>query len=148
MPAARLGLCGSTSRSTIVNIDHVGYFVPDLNEAGSTLEKLGFTLTPFSSHLHRPQPDSQPVPAGSGNRCAMLRRGYLEFLTPIGDTNIAVELRHAIQRYTGAHLIAFGTADPQADYARIVRMGLAPLDPIALSAKSTRLPAMPSLVLL
>ena len=115
-----------------MSIDHVGYFVPDLNEAGSALEKLGFTLTPFSSHLHRPQPDGQPVPAGSGNRCAMLRRGYLEFLTPIGDTNIAGELRHAIQRYTGAHLIAFGSADPQADYARIVRMGLAPLDPIAL----------------
>jgi Glyoxalase-like domain len=113
-------------------LDHVGHFVPDLDEAGSALEKLGFTLTPFSLHLHRSQPDSQPTTAGSGNRCAMLRRGYLEFLTPIGDTNIAGELRHAIQRYTGAHLIAFGTADPQRDHARLVRMGLAPLDPIAL----------------
>jgi glyoxalase-like protein len=114
-----------------VNLDHVGNFVPDIDEAGRALEKLGFTLTPFSSHIHRAQPDSEPT-TGSGNRCAMFRRGYLEFLTPIGNTNIADEIRDAIERYIGAHLIAFGTVDPQQDHARLVRMGLAPLDPIAL----------------
>jgi catechol 2,3-dioxygenase-like lactoylglutathione lyase family enzyme len=114
-----------------MNLDHVGHFVPDIDEAGRALENLGFTLTPFSLHLHRSQPDGEPT-TGSGNRCAMFRRGYLEFLTPIGDSIIAGEIRHAIERYTGAHLIAFGTANPQQDHGRLVRIGLDPLDPIAL----------------
>jgi hypothetical protein len=118
--------------SKAMNLDHVGHFVPDIDEAGSALEKLGFTVTPFCLHLHQSQADGKPTSAGSGNRCVMLRRGYLEFLTPIGDTDVARELRHAIERYIGAHLIAFGAVDPQQDYARLVRMGLAPLDPIAL----------------
>jgi hypothetical protein len=117
-------------------LDHVGHFVPDIDEAGRALENLGFTLTPFSLHLHRSHPDSEPT-TGSGNRCVMFRRGYLEFLTPVGDSIMAGELRHAIQGYTGAHLIAFGTADPQRDHARLVRMGLAPLDPIALQREIT-----------
>jgi hypothetical protein len=62
----------------------------------------------------------------------MLQRGYLEFLTPTGDTQIAHQLRSAIQRYVGVHLIAFGTAAPAADHARLAKAGFAPLDPVAL----------------
>src|SRR5947209_14933823 len=29
------------------------------------------------------QKDGQPVPAGTGNRCAMLRQGYVEILTAV-----------------------------------------------------------------
>jgi hypothetical protein len=62
----------------------------------------------------------------------MLQRGYLEFLCPTGDTPIANQIRTAIQRYVGVHLIAFGTADPIADHARLNKAGFGPLDPVAL----------------
>jgi hypothetical protein len=113
-------------------LDHVAHFVPHVDAASEALEKLGFTLTPFSEQSHRAAPGGPLVPAGSGNRCVMLREGYLEFLTPTGDTPIADQLRTAIKRYTGVHLVAFGSAAPDADHARLVRAGFGPLPPVAL----------------
>ena len=113
-------------------LDHVAHFVPHVDAASEALEKLGFTLTPFSEQSHRAEPGGPLVPAGSGNRCVMLREGYLEFLTPTGDTPIADQLRTAIKRYTGVHLVAFGSAAPDADHARLVRAGFGPLPPVAL----------------
>ena len=72
------------------------------------------------------------MPAGAGNRCVMLEHGYLEFLTPMGDTPIASQLRTAIKRYTGPHLIALGTSAPESDHARLTKEGFAPLDLVAL----------------
>lgn len=115
-----------------LNIDHVAHFVPQIDAAGTALQNAGFTLTPFSAQSHRLQPDGPLLPAGSGNRCVMLREGYLEFLTPTADTPIAQQLRAAIARYTGVHLIALGTADAQADHARLTDNGFAPLPPVAL----------------
>jgi len=103
-----------------------------VDAASAALEKLGFTLTPFSAQSHRMEPGGPLVPAGTGNRCMMLQHGYLEFLTPTGDTQIAIQLRTAIKRYAGAHLVAFGTAAPEADHARLAVSGFAPLDPVAL----------------
>lgn len=114
------------------NVDHVAHFVPHIDAATSALEKLGFTLTPFSDQFQRAEPGGPLAPAGTGNRCVMLQRGYLEFLTPTGDTPIASQLRAAIQRYVGAHLIAFGTAAPADDYARLAKAGFAPLEPVPL----------------
>ena len=113
-------------------LDHVGHFVPHVHSASSALEKLGFTLTPFSEHSHRTEPGGPLMPAGAGNRCAMLRHGYLEFLTPTGDTPVAAQLRTAIKRYAGPHLVAFGTSAPESDHARLAKGGFAPLEPVAL----------------
>lgn len=115
-----------------LNIDHVAHFVPHIDSASSALEQAGFTLTPFSAQSHRLEPGGPLVPAGSGNRCVMLREGYLEFLTPTADTPIAQQLRAAIHRYTGLHLIAFGSADAEADHARLEKNGFAPLPTVAL----------------
>jgi len=115
-----------------LNVDHVAHFVPHIDAASAALEQMGFTLTPFSAQSHRPEPGGPLVPAGSGNRCVMLEQGYLEFLTPTGDTTVAAQLRTAIQRYVGAHLIAFGTSAPEADHARIGKAGFNPLPPVAL----------------
>lgn len=115
-----------------LNIDHVAHFVPHVDSASSELKKLGFTLTPFSEQSHRAESGGPLVPAGSGNRCVMLKEGYLEFLTPTGDTPIAGQLRTAIKRYTGVHLVAFGTAAPEADHARLAKTGFGPLPPVAL----------------
>lgn len=116
----------------LINIDHLAHFVADSDAAGAALSHLGFTLTPFSAQSHRLEPGAPLVPAGTGNRCVMLRNGYLEFLTPTHDTPNAAQLRHAIARYTGVHLIAFGTEAPDANYARLAAEGFAPLPPVAL----------------
>ena len=99
-----------------ISLDHVAHFVPEVDAASDALVRFGFTLTPFSPQSHRLQPDGPLVPAGTGNRCVMLRAGYIEFLTPVADTPLAAQLRTAIARYVGVHLIAFG--DP---YERGVR---------------------------
>jgi len=121
-----------TPASGTLNVDHVAHFVPHIDAASAALEQLGFTLTPFSAQSHRPEPGGPLVPAGSGNRCVMLDQGYLEFLTPTGDTPVATQLRAAIQRYVGPHLVAFGTAAPETDHARIDKAGFKPLPTVAL----------------
>jgi hypothetical protein len=113
-------------------LDHVGHFVPRVDGASEALHRLGFTLTPFSAHSHRVEPGGPLAPAGAGNVCVMLERGYLEMVTPTGDTAWAAQLRAAIERYIGAHLIAFGTGAAAADHARLEQAGLAPLAPVAL----------------
>ncbi len=113
-------------------LDHIAHFVPDSSAAGDVLERLGFTLTPFSAQSHRMTPDGPLVPAGTGNRCVMFERGYLEFLTPTADTPIANQLRNAIARYVGVHLVAFGTAAPEKDHARLEKEDFTPLAPISL----------------
>ena len=115
-----------------LTLDHVAYFVPHVEGASAALEELGFTLTPFSPQSHRLEPGGPLMPAGTANRCVMLERGYLEFLTPTGDTAVATQLRTAIKRYVGVHSIVFGTSAPDADYERLEKAGFNPLAPIAL----------------
>lgn len=115
-----------------LTLDHVAHFVPDVDAARDALERLGFTLTPFSVQSHRLQADGPLVPAGTGNRCVMFEQGYIEFLTPTADTPLAEQLRVAIRRYTGVHLIAFGTSAPDADHKRLDAGGFGPLPPVAL----------------
>jgi hypothetical protein len=115
-----------------LNLDHVAHFVPDTDAASAALEQLGFTLTPFSAQSHRLQPDGPLVPAGTGNRCVMLRSGYIEFLTPTAPTPLADQLHAAMSRYVGVHLIAFGTSAPDEDHLRLQENGFDPLPPVAL----------------
>lgn len=115
-----------------LTLDHVAHFVPDIDGANTALARLGFTATPFSPQSHRLQPDGPLVPAGTGNRCVMLERGYLEFLTPTADTPHAAQLRAAMDRYVGVHLVAFGTGAPDRDVQRLTRAGYGPLPAVAL----------------
>ncbi len=115
-----------------ITLDHVAHFLPDIDAASAALTRLGFALTPYSAQSHRLQPGGPLLPAGTGNRCVMLQNGYLEFLTPTHDTANARQLHAAIARYTGVHLIAFGTQAPDADFSRLETAGFAPLPPVAL----------------
>jgi hypothetical protein len=110
-------------------LDHIAHWVPDPAAAAAALTELGFFVTPFSAQ----SVGDPPVPAGTGNHCVMLEGGYLEFLAPLADTPNAATLRAGIARYTGVHLIAFGTVDPIGDQARLQAGDFAPLDPVALS---------------
>jgi hypothetical protein len=128
--AARIA-AAQTPRAGKLNLDHIAHFVPDIDAASAAFEALGFTLTPFSAQMQR-NDAGELVPAGAGNRCIMLERGYIECLTPTGDTIIGNQLRDAITRYTGLHLIAFGTGDAAADHARLSNQQFAPLAPTDL----------------
>jgi hypothetical protein len=97
-------------------LDHTGVFAPDM-EAGSTaMERLGFFMTPYTPQQHSLGPGQSFVPAGTGNRLAM-------FLVPHADGPIADQLRSAMKRYVGLHLIALGTADAASDHVRLERDG-------------------------
>lgn len=109
-----------------INLDHVAHFVPDMGAAERALEALGFVLTPFSPQMNKNE-KGETVPAGTANRCVMLERGYFEILTPIADTPLANQLRAAIARHAGQHLIAFGTPTAEEEHARLERNGFSPL---------------------
>ncbi len=109
-----------------LNLDHVAHFVTDMDAASNSLDELGFVLTPFSPQSNR-NAQGEAVPAGTANRVAMLERGYFEILTPIADTPLAKQLRDAIARHGGQHLIAFGTPAAAEEHARLERHGFDPL---------------------
>jgi len=110
-------------------LDHVSHFVPDLGAAGALLEALGFAVTPVSAQV------TQDGPAGTSNRCVMLRDGYLEFLAPTADTPNAKRLRKSMKRYRGVHLACFGTPAAVEEHARLERNGFAPQPLVHLKRK-------------
>lgn len=112
-------------------LDHIAHFVPDLDGAAARLERLGFVLTPFTAQQNRTA--AGMVPAGMANRCIMLRRGYLEFLTAVSDTELARQFRTATARHVGVHLIAMSVGDPDAAHANLQRNGFQPADPVNLT---------------
>ena len=113
-------------------LDHVAHFLPDMAAAEDALDRMGFAPTPVSHQMHRVEPGGPLVSAGTATRTAMLRRGSLEFLAPTGDTPNAAKLRAAMARYTGVHLVCFGTADPAATHARLAMAGFDPPPVVAL----------------
>ena len=115
-------------------LDHVGWFVPDMATAAGAFERLGFILTPFVAQTNASPDGGPPVPAGTGNRCAMLRRGYLEFLAAVPgvDTALTRQLNDGLARYRGVHLIAFTVDDAAAAHSRLAAEGFGPLEPVHL----------------
>jgi hypothetical protein len=112
-----------TSTGDEVFLDHLAHWIPDMDSASAAFERLGFLLTPYTEHTNSTAPGEPILPAGSANRCIMLREGYLEVLTPTADTAIGQELRAGIDRYVGLHLIAFGCSDAEAQRARLIGEG-------------------------
>jgi hypothetical protein len=108
-----------------VFLDHVAHFVPAMDAAAVALERCGFRLTPFTAQANRV--DGAVVPTGTGNRCVMLRRGYVEVLTAIptvaADTDLARQLRERIADHVGLHLAAFSSADTPAEHRRLAAVG-------------------------
>jgi len=112
-------------------LDHVGLFVPDMPGAARAMERLGFSLTPYTVQRHTLATGELAV-TGTANRLAILRLGYIEMLTAVGDTPLADQMRGAIARYPGAHLIAFGSADADATHRRLSAEGFQPLPLVRL----------------
>ena len=114
-----------------VYLDHVGYFVEDLEKAGAAFAHLGFTVSPIHVHYNA---DAQGnlVAAGTGNRLITFQAGYLEVLAALDPTPLADQLRDALRRYAGLHLIAFTHADMLSQRRRLVEAGLDPQPAVRL----------------
>src|ERR1700744_5524680 len=95
-------------------LDHTAFFAPGMERAPAILERCGFRLTPFTIQTNRE--GEATVPSGTGNRCAMLRNGYLELLTATSDTPLAAQLSERIADPPGLHLAAFASADAGAEH--------------------------------
>ncbi len=110
-----------------VTLDHVGWFVPDLEAAGRAFERLGFAVSPINTHYNA-GPDGKLALSGTLNRLVTPPLGYLEFLGKGSDTPLSAQLDEGLRRYTGLHLIAFGHADVPAVERRLAAQDV-PLQP-------------------
>jgi hypothetical protein len=95
-------------------LDHVGVVARDLAALGGQYEYLGFTLTPVAR-----QTDGR-----IGNRCAMLRQGYIELLAVAHRSAGSATLDRFLARYAGIHILAFAIEDEQAVLERLHRAGI------------------------
>ncbi len=115
-----------TDRQLPVNeevfLDHVGLFVPDLEAAGQRLERLGFRVSPINLQQNADAAGALR-PSGTSNRLAVMRRGFIEILAATHDTPLAGQLRQALERYQGIHLIALSHADVPAQRSRLTTAG-------------------------
>jgi catechol 2,3-dioxygenase-like lactoylglutathione lyase family enzyme len=99
------------NRTDELFLDHVAVVIPDLARAGRTYERLGFRLTPESSHKGPLKPGGPLEPFGSGNHCAMFAEGYLELLGITDPKRYTGEVTPQLERYAGLHLVALGCRD-------------------------------------
>jgi Glyoxalase-like domain len=97
-----------------VALDHVGVVTRDLVGLAGLYERLGFTLTPLAR-----QTDGR-----IGNRCAMLRQGYIELLAVVDPNARSATLDRFLARYAGIHILAFSVDDAQAALVRLRRAGI------------------------
>ena len=104
-------------------LDHVGFFVRDVEAAGRALRRLGFAPAPLSIQVNPDPGGVAPRLTGTGNIIAMLSQGYIEVLFKTADTPLAAELEAATARYAGLHLAAFATADAGAVHRRLAQQG-------------------------
>jgi hypothetical protein len=112
-----------------VFLDHVGWFVAELDAAAAQLQRLGFQVSVENVHMNMGA-DGVQRPSGTINRLSVLGLGYLEFLGARGETPLADQHRAQLSRYEGLHLMAFNSADVPAEALRLAAEGFKPLDPV------------------
>lgn len=105
-------------------LDHVGVCTRDGPGLWAQWEALGFSLTPLSRHSAPAFPGGPVVPVATGNRCAMLRQGYLELLAILDPSLPDNGMGRRLDRYVGMHILALAIADAEANLARLRAAGL------------------------
>jgi catechol 2,3-dioxygenase-like lactoylglutathione lyase family enzyme len=136
----------SSVTGVVSGLDHIGIVAHDLAAIAHLYERLGFQLSPFSQHAAPHVPGGPALPIGSGNRCAMLRQGYIELLAIVDKTLPDNQLGAFLQRYEGIHIVALAVDDAAANVARLHAAGLtqakiAPLQRMAATPDGEKLAA-------
>jgi len=114
----------SVRASAIKGLDHVAVVSRRPDVLFGSYERLGFRLTPLSMHQGSIAPGEAPVAWGTGNRCAMMRTGYLELLALVDPTAYCSTFPELIDRYEGLHIVAFGCDDAASAAARLAQAGI------------------------
>lgn len=125
-----------------VFLDHVGYFVADLDAAGAQLERLGFRVS-LTNVQTNADANGELKPSGTSNRLARLKRGFIEILAATHDTPLADQFKLALARYSGLHLIALSHDDMPAQRARLSEAGFAMQPVVELRRRDRTLPGNP-----
>jgi hypothetical protein len=107
----------------IDSLDHVAVMSEDLTAMGAAYERLGFQLTPLSQHSGARTAGGAVEPWATGNRCIMLRRGYIELMGIVVPGLYDNGLSKFVARYEGVHILAFGCNDAQGASDRLKREG-------------------------
>jgi hypothetical protein len=110
-----------------VELDHIGVAIRDLDRGRAAYERLGFKLAPRSAHRGSPTPGAPVIPFGSGNHCAMFRKGYLE-IVGLTEPTIYSNIKPMVEKYEGAHIVAFRVANADSAYVGLKARGV-PLEP-------------------
>lgn len=103
-------------------LDHVGFFVDDIEAVGAAFNKLGFTTTPVNIHYNADSKGGTQK-SGTANRLCTFKCGYIEVLGAVAETPLAHQLKSALKKYTGLHLIAFSHKDMAAQQQRLEDAG-------------------------
>ncbi|MBI3915414.1 MAG: VOC family protein [Betaproteobacteria bacterium] len=119
-----------------VGLDHIGVAIRNLERGRAAYERLGFALAPPSIHRGSPSPGAPVIPFGSGNHCAMFRKGYLE-VVGLMDPTIYSNIRSMVEKYEGTHIVAFGVASADAAYNELKGRGVPIQAPRALERDAT-----------
>lgn len=125
-----------------VFLDHVGYFVADLESAGAQFGRLGFRVS-LTNVQTNADANGELKPSGTSNRLAKLKFGFLEILAATHDTPLADQFKQALTRYSGLHLIALSHDDLPAQRARLVEAGFAMQEVVELKRRDRTLPGTP-----
>ena len=125
-------------------LDHVGFFVQDIEAAGPRLERLGFTVHPVSIHYNE-GPDRQLTRSGTANRLVTFDIGYIEVLAAVADTPLADQLLASLDRYEGLHLIALTHEQVSRRDERFAAAGL-PMQPTVELRRNLDTPTGPAQV--
>jgi catechol 2,3-dioxygenase-like lactoylglutathione lyase family enzyme len=111
--------------TTLVNgLDHIGLVVADIDRAAAAFTAIGFCMTPLSMHSGALVPGGTVTRFGTGNRCAMLRVGYLELISVIDPSQPAGSYPSLLAQYEGLHIIALSVANPAAYEAAMKASGV------------------------
>jgi catechol 2,3-dioxygenase-like lactoylglutathione lyase family enzyme len=112
-------------------LDHVGLAVRDLDRARAAYQRLGFTLSPRSMHSGNIEPGGPVIPWGSGNHCAMFRRGYFEVLGLV-DQDMPSNVKAMLEKYEGLHIVALTCASADEAYLALKSANVSAAAPISL----------------
>ena len=112
-------------------LDHVGYFAADLDAAGQRLHRLGFRVSDVNVQYNEGE-DGRLVVTGTSNRLVLLERGFIEVLAATADTPLADQLREALTRHVGLHVVALTHPGMVAQRKRLMAGGIAMQDVVEL----------------
>jgi hypothetical protein len=105
------------------SLDHAGFVGADLAHLVAAMQRLGFATTPPQALMRTDPASGAAVPLHQQSCHAVFAQGYLEFSAVLTE-DPAHHLAAYRARGEGLHIVALGSADPDADWRRCTAAGL------------------------